>query len=87
MDTKKKKKNKKPVKPVVKPFMRGTAVDRGTIRSAVMFFGSMLLVMLANLLLSAVLVWDNLILRLLFNGILVLACSTCKAARPRAPRR
>lgn len=73
MDMKKKKKNKKPVKPVAKPFMRGAAVDRGTIRSAVMFFGSLLLVMLANLLLSAVLVWDNLALRLLFNGVLVLA--------------
>ena len=73
MDTKKRKKNKKPVKPVVKPFMRGSAVDRGTGKSALMFFGSILLVMLANLLLSAVLVWDSLALRILFNGVLVAA--------------
>jgi len=69
METKKTK--KAPVKPVVKPYLRGSITDGGTVRTALMVLGSMLLTCLANLLLTAALMWDNVILRVAVNGMVV----------------
>lgn len=67
-----KKKTKKAVKPVKKPFLRGKPFDKGSLKSAVMFFFALLLMAVANLLMSAVLMWDNAWMNILFNGMLLL---------------
>lgn len=73
MEAKKKKTAKK--QPVVKkPYLTGSAVDGGTARSAVMFLVSLLVMMVAFLMLSAMMLWDNLIIRIAFNGALLAMC-------------
>lgn len=73
MEAKKKSKKKAPVKPVVKPYLTGKPTDKGTVKSAAMFFGSLIIMAVANLLLSAVLMWDNAFMRIAFNILMVLA--------------
>lgn len=67
-----KKKHKKTIKPVHKPFLRGNAVDATTLGSAVKFFFSLFGVILINLLLSTMVSWDAQWLNILFNGALLL---------------
>lgn len=67
-----KKKTKKPVRPVVKPYLKGSAADSGTIKSGVFFYFAMLLMVLANLLLGSMAMWDIAWLNILFNAVLVL---------------
>lgn len=67
-----KKKTKKPMKPVTKPFLRGTPVDKGTVKSAIMFFFAMLLMAVANLFLSTVLMWDSRWMTMMFNILLLI---------------
>lgn len=71
MDSKKTKK-KAPVKPVVKPYLKGRLVDGGTLKAAAAFFGSLAIMAVANLLLSAALLWDNLVIRIAVNVLMVL---------------
>lgn len=66
------KKNKKPVKPVFKPYMKGSVVDSTTFKGAVMFFFSLFLVVVANVLLGAVSLWDAQWLNIVFNAALLL---------------
>lgn len=65
-------KNKKKIKPVSKPYLTGSAVDSTTVKSAVSFFFSLFLVVVANILLGGVSMWDAAWLNILFNGALVL---------------
>lgn len=67
-----KKKNKKTIKPVQKPFLRGNAVDGTTLVSAVKVFFSLLGLVLANLLLGTLAMWDIQWLNILFNCALLL---------------
>lgn len=71
METKKKTK-KAPVKPVVKPYLRGNVIDTSSVKTAVLFVGAMLGMALANLLLTAALMWDSVILRVGANGIVLM---------------
>ena len=65
-------KNKKKIKPVTKPFLRGSAVDSATAKSAVSFFFSLFLVIVANFLLGTVSMWEAAWLNIAFNSALVL---------------
>lgn len=67
-----KKKGKKPIKPVKKPFLKGNPVDRGTLGSAVKFFFSLFGLVVANLLLGTMAMWDIQWLNVLFNCALLL---------------
>lgn len=67
-----KKKNKKTIKPVHKPFLRGAAVDSTTLGSAVKLFLSLFGLVLANLLLGTMVAWDIQWLNILFNCALLL---------------
>lgn len=66
------KKNKKAIKPVKKPFLRGSAADGTTAKSAVMFFFALLLMVVANLLLGTMSMWDTAWLNIVFNCALLL---------------
>lgn len=65
-------KNKKKIKPVSKPFLKGSAADSTTAKSAVSFFFSLFLVVVANFLLSGVSMWEAAWMNILFNSALVL---------------
>lgn len=67
-----KKKSKKPIKPVKKPFLKGKPVDGSTLGSAVKFFFSLFGLVLANLLLGTLAMWDIQWLNILFNCALLL---------------
>lgn len=67
-----KKKNKKNIKPVKKPFMRGKPVDHDTVRSGIMFFFGMLGMVLINVMLGSIVMWDVQWLNILFSGALML---------------
>lgn len=67
-----KKKTKKPIKPVTKPFLRGKAVDGSSFKSMIMFFLAMLVMAVANLFLSTLLLWDNQWISIIFNAMLLL---------------
>lgn len=67
-----KKKNKKTIKPVHKPFLRGTAVDGATLGSAAKLFLSLFGLVLVNLLLGTMVSWNNRWLTILFNCALLL---------------
>ena len=72
MDTKKNPKKK--MKIVKKPYVKGSIVDASTVKDALRFFGGTVIMMLAFLLLSSMMIWDNLTLRIITNGVvLVLA--------------
>lgn len=62
-----KKKGKKPVKPVKKPFLQGKPVDGSTLGSVVKFFFSLFGLVAANLLLGTLAMWDIQWLNILFN--------------------
>lgn len=66
------KKKAKKIKPVTKPFMRGSLMDKGTVKSGVYFYFAMLLMVLANLLLGSMSSWDIPWMNILFSSILVL---------------
>lgn len=67
-----KKKNKKAIKPVKKPFLRGNAVDKGTFRTAVMFFFGLIGMVLINVLLGSIVMWDIPWLNIVFSCALLL---------------
>ena len=67
-----KKKTKKSIKPVTKPFLRGKAVDGSSFKSMIMFFLAMLVMAVANLFLSTLLLWDNQWISIVFNVMLLL---------------
>lgn len=67
-----KKKNKKIIKPVHKPFLRGTPVDGTTLPGAAKLFLSLFGLVLANLLLGTMAAWDIQWLNILFNCALLL---------------
>ena len=54
------KKTKKKPKIVKKPFLTGSPVDGTTAKAALTFFGGMLLMLLAYLLLCSMMLWDSL---------------------------
>lgn len=66
------KKTKKPIKPVKKPFLRGSIVDKGTAKSAFGLLMGILMMALANILLSSLLMWDAHWVSVMFNGMLLL---------------
>lgn len=70
MDTRKN--NKKKMKIVKKPFLQGAPLDGNSWKDALKFFGSTLVMMVAFLFLSSIMMWDNLFLRLLTNGAVLL---------------
>lgn len=63
---------KKQMKIVKKPYVTGSPVDQHTAKEAAKTFLAMLVMMLAFLLLSSMLLWDNLFLRILTNGVVLL---------------
>lgn len=67
------KKTKKKPKIVKKPFLTGTPVDGATFKGALTFFGGTLLMVLAYLLLSSMMLWDSLFLRIVTNGLVMVA--------------
>lgn len=67
-----KKKTKKPIKPVKKPFLRGAAYDKSCVKSTLMFLVSLLLMAVANLMLGTLVAWDIPWLNILFNCMLLL---------------
>lgn len=71
---KQKTKDKKPtsIKDVKLNYLKGAVIDRKTMRGALSFFGSMLVMTFAFLLLGMMLVMDHDALRILFNGIILL---------------
>ena len=66
------KKKKKVIAPVKKPFMRGKPVDGKTFKTAVFFFFGLLGMVLANILLGSMAMWDTAWLNILFNCALLL---------------
>lgn len=67
------KKTKKKPKIVKKPFLTGSPVDGTTAKAALTFFGGMLLMLLAYLLLCSMMLWDSLFLRIVTNGLVMVA--------------
>lgn len=65
-------KKKKVITPVKKPFMRGKPVDGNTFKSAVFFFLGLMCMVLANVLLGSMAMWDVAWLNILFNCALLL---------------
>ena len=68
-----KKKNKKPVKIVSKPFLHGDMTDQHTLGSSIKFFLSMIGMAMAFLALGTTLAFDFAVLTYLLNGCLVAA--------------
>ena len=64
-------KSKKPVKPVVKPFLKGSPTDERTWKSALGFFGALLATALMGFLVCSMLTMDSLVLRILLNLLVV----------------
>lgn len=62
----KKKKRKQPLK--AWPFVKGEPVDSRTPLAVVKFIGSTLALMVAFLILGSMMIWKNVVLRVLFNG-------------------
>ena len=80
------KKTKKKPKIVKKPFLTGSPVDGTTAKAALTFFGGMLLMLLAYLLLCSMMLWDSLFLRIVTNGLVMVAVyagKSCTSARLR----
>ena len=67
-------KKKAPVKLIKKPYLRGKAYDASVIKSSLALFGSLFLVMFAFLLLGMMMIFDNKIISILLNLILLLGC-------------
>ena len=61
-------KAKKPVKPVVKPFLTGNPVDEQTWKGALTFFGVLLLVAFMTFMVCGALTMDNIVLRVGLNS-------------------
>lgn len=66
-----KNKKKKPIKPVVKPYLKGEPWDRNSLKTCLFFFISLFGVMFGFLILGGMLMWDNFLLRLVSNLMLV----------------
>ena len=62
-------KTKKPVKPVMKPFLMGNPTDERTVKSALGFFGILLLSVFMSFLISSMLSFDSAILRIILNAL------------------
>ena len=72
MTTKNTGKAKKPVKPVEKPFLRGTPVDERTAKSALGYLGILAMAIVMSFLVSSMLTLDNQVLRVILNVMVVL---------------
>ena len=71
------KKTKKKPKIVKKPFLTGSPVDGTTAKAALTFFGGMLLMLLAYLLLCSMMLWDSLFLSpMVWSWWLCMRCSS-----------
>ncbi|MGN0778085.1 MAG: hypothetical protein ACI4MJ_02970 [Aristaeellaceae bacterium] len=72
---KNKTKTKKPLKPsdIKLEYLKGSPVDGRTLRSALSFMGSFVMLAIAFLLLGMAMMMDNAVLRVLFNGCLLAA--------------
>lgn len=66
-------KNKKPVKPVTAPFLKGKIVDRNLFRNSMGFLGTQLLMVVVFLMVATMLNSENLFLRYGVNGALLLS--------------
>jgi len=64
-------KNKKKIKIVKKPFTRGQIHDKATLKRSLGVFGSIFMALFIHLVIGAMLVWDNLFMRVLTNIIMV----------------
>lgn len=64
--------SQKPEKPVTKPYMKGTLTDRDIIRNALGFLGVFALCVFVGFIVCTMAMFDNLFLRILVNGVLVL---------------
>jgi hypothetical protein len=65
------KKKKTPVTPVQKPFLRGTPTDRDTLRRALMFFGTLIMIFFVSVIICSMTGFDSPILRILINGTII----------------
>ncbi len=63
------KNNSKPVTPVVKPFLKGEVTDERTMKSALGFFGILIVVAVMCFLVCSMLSMDNAALRIALNGV------------------
>ena len=61
------KQNKKPVKPVVKPFLTGSPTDERTLKSALGVLGVLVIMVVMTFLVSSMLTMKNDVLRILLN--------------------
>ena len=68
-----KKKTKKPIEIVSKPYVRGTLFDKTTLSSSLKFFGALVGMTLAYLFLGTMLVFDMRWLSLILNAMILLA--------------
>lgn len=73
MQSNNKKKAKKPII-VTKPYLTGSPVDENTPKSALGFFGALVVMMVLFLLLGAILMFDNASMRIAANGIMIVLC-------------
>lgn len=67
-----KKKSKKTIAPVKKPFLRGKPLDKATFRSAVVFFFGLIGMILINVVLGSIVMWDIQWVNILFSCALLL---------------
>ena len=65
-------KNKKKIQIVKKPFAHGKAFDKATLKRSLGVFGSIFMALFIHVVIGAMLVWDNLFLRLIINTLMVL---------------
>ena len=56
---------------VSKPFLTGNPVDTTTAKSALLIFGSLLVVAVLYLIVCSMMMFDSLVLRILVNGLVV----------------
>ncbi len=66
-------KKKAPVKTVTKPFLTGGIIDGTIPKTAALFFGSLIVLGILFLIVTGVMMLDNLALRLIINGAVVIA--------------
>lgn len=69
-----KKQIKKKPKKVSRPYLTGKPVDEHSAMSMIKIFLALLAMMFAFLFLGATMIWDNLFLRAVTNGVLILGC-------------
>jgi len=65
-------KSKKPVKPVEKPFLKGNPTDERTVKTALGFFGVLVLTAFMTFMVCTAMSMDNRILRIVLNSMVEL---------------